>query len=141
MFWEGKLIYRILKMMGKYSNDMIASKVRETQAYRSYLELWVHEVKTSIATAKLLIENNKNNVTLSLENELDKINRYVEQVLYYGKSDSIEKDYMIRPIHLKELIMGLVKREANELIAAGVRPVFGDLIFLSLRIRSGSILF
>ena len=109
LFWEGKLIYRILKMMGKYSNDMIASKVRETQAYRSYLELWVHEVKTPIATAKLLIENNKNNVTLSLENELDKINRYVEQVLYYGKSDSIEKDYMIRPVHLKELIMGLVK--------------------------------
>lgn len=41
--------------------------------YKEYIELWIHEVKIPIAASKLIIENNKNEITKSIEEELDKV--------------------------------------------------------------------
>ncbi len=34
--------------------------------YKEYIELWIHEIKIPIATSKLIIENNKNEITKSI---------------------------------------------------------------------------
>ena len=54
------------------------------EEYKEYIELWIHEVKIPIATSKLIIENNKNDITKSIEEEIDKIDDYTEQALFYG---------------------------------------------------------
>lgn len=53
--------------------------------YREYIETWVHEIKTPIASTKLVIENNRNNTTDKIYNQIKKIENFVEQVLYYSK--------------------------------------------------------
>ena len=51
--------------------------------------MWVHEIKTPIASSKLLIENNTNEVTRKIDTQMDRIENYVEQVLYYSRSDEV----------------------------------------------------
>ena len=48
-----------------------------------------------------MIENNKNEVTKSIYEELQKIEDYVEQALFYARSNTVEKDYFIRKVKLK----------------------------------------
>ena len=62
--------------------DKVSEVKRETYDYREYIELWIHEVKTPIAACKLLVENNKNEVTKSIEEELEKVEDYIEQSLF-----------------------------------------------------------
>ena len=52
-------------------NDEIAVYRRSSNEYREYIETWVHEVKTPIASAELIIENHQTPVTLSLGEEID----------------------------------------------------------------------
>jgi hypothetical protein len=43
--------------------------------------------------------------------ELDKIENYIEQALYYSKIDYFSKDYLINEIELNKLIKEAVKKQ------------------------------
>lgn len=131
-FVEGKILYDVLKIENKYTNDIMSEYKNNFIDYQQYIETWIHEVKTPIATSKLLIENNKNITTLSIEEEIDKIDGYVEQVLYLAKSDSVEKDYHIKKVYLKNMVMNEVKKHSKEIINQNIKPVMGNLDFYVL---------
>lgn len=131
-FIEGKILYDLLKVEGKYINDINQTYNNKFIEYRRYIETWVHEIKTPIATSKLLIENNKNITTLSIEEEINKIDDYIEQVLYVSKSDTVEKDYHIKKLHIQDIVMNVMRRKSKEMINESIRPVLHDLDFYIL---------
>ena len=124
-FQEGRILYDILRRDEKYLNDTIAGQQRELQEYKDYVELWVHEVKTPIAVSRLIVENNRNEVTKSLEQEMDKLESFVDQMLYYSKSSSLQDDYHIRPVSLKGLVTDAVREQAKFMISNKVTPRIG----------------
>lgn len=126
-FYDGKLMYEVIKKNEKYLNDIIADQQEMISEYEKYVETWVHEIKTPIAVEHLMIENNKNSFTLSLEEEVDKIEAYVEQLLYYTKSGSLEKDYMIQPVSLKKLVSEAIRKNKKIMISCGVIPRLENL--------------
>lgn len=120
-FQEGKILFEILKVCNKSMNDHIFAYRKQTEDYYEYVETWVHEVKTPIAASKLVIENNRNLVTNSLDEEIDKIDQYIEQALYYARSTTIEKDYVIKALSLKAVVQEVVKQNAKMLIESKIR--------------------
>lgn len=131
-FEEGQILCQILKKDEKYMNDRIAAHEQELQEYKDYVETWVHEVKTPIAVSRLIMENNRDAVTKSLSEEMDRLEGYVEQMLYYSKGNSLQEDYRIRPVSLKTLVMEAVKGQARYMIAQKVTPRFEDLDYMVL---------
>ncbi|WP_277668856.1 sensor histidine kinase [Caproiciproducens galactitolivorans] len=119
-FLEGKLLYEVEKTTNKAMNDEIARYRLASREYREYIETWVHEVKTPISSSKLIIENNRNKITLNLNEELSKIENYVEQALFYSRSNSVEKDYVIKQTTLKELVNSSLKKYSVLLIESKV---------------------
>lgn len=126
-FYEGKIVHKIIKTEEKYWNDKITDWQAEIMEYYDYVQMWVHEVKTPIAVSKLMIENHKNEITLSLEEEIDKIEFYVEQMLYYAKCTSVEKDYKIEKINLRQVIATVLKKQSKMIIGKSVWPKFINL--------------
>lgn len=126
-FLEGKLLYDVMIQVNKSMNDRLASYRRASNDYREYIETWVHEVKTPITSSRLMIENNKNEVTRSLETEISRIEGYVEQALFYTRSNSVEKDYIIKKVNLKEMISSCVKKNARALIESRISVQMQDL--------------
>lgn len=84
--------------------------------YKEYIELWIHEIKLPIATSKMIIENNKNKTTKKIEEELEKVENYIEQALFYARSNTVEKDYFIKKVPLKEMVNESIKKNKNALI-------------------------
>ncbi|AFL98956.1 signal transduction histidine kinase [Desulfitobacterium dehalogenans ATCC 51507] len=117
-FYEGAALAEVLQAVGKSMNDEIGAHGRAIRDYRDYVELWVHEIKTPISAAKLICENNG---YAKVSDEVDKIENYVEQALFYARSGSVEKDYVIRKTELKTLIAQLLKKNAGYLIANKVK--------------------
>lgn len=115
-FVEGKLLKSIIQDTGKSMLENVNKYKYIQQDYKDYIELWIHEVKLPIATSKLVIENNKNEVTKNLEEELDKIENYVEQALYYARSSTVEKDYYINKCILKDIVNTAILKNKNNLI-------------------------
>lgn len=126
-FFEGELIYEIIKISNKSMNDEISFLKREKEEYRDFVETWVHEIKTPLAASKLIIENNKSEVTLSLNEEIDKVYEYVEQTLFYARSNHLEKDYIIKETNLKLLITTVIKKYSKILISYNCEINLSDL--------------
>ena len=64
----------------------------------------------------MIIQNNKNEVTKSIDEELDKVENYIEQALFYARSNIVEKDYYIKKVILKDIVNESIKKNKNTLI-------------------------
>jgi signal transduction histidine kinase len=125
-FYEGRILYDALKLVGKSMNDEIAIYKRSSTEYREYIEMWVHEVKTPIAGLELICENKGNERALE---EVQKIEGYVDQALFYSRSGDVEKDYMIKEIALSELVRHLLRNNSKYLISHKISVHLGNLAF------------
>ncbi|WP_160680768.1 sensor histidine kinase [Clostridium sp. C8-1-8] len=80
-----------------------------------FLISWVHEIKTPITTTKLILESGdftEQSTVSSLKEELNKIDDYVEKVLYYSRSNDFSKDYVIKEVALNSIIKESIKKHS-----------------------------
>ena len=126
-FLEGQILVDVLQCCNKYQNDQLACAEQENREYREYLDSWVHEIKTPITSARLIVENEKNPTTLRIDDELRKIDAYVEQVLYYARSTDVEKDFKVEKTTLQALVYAALKTYSKPLIQVGGKPVLKEL--------------
>ena len=108
IYLEAGPYYDLLKKASKSMREEINSIKNSRKEYKDYIEQWIHEVKTPIASIKLIEENNKTNTSRVVLQELEKLDTYVEQALFYARSEEVEKDYLIREMSLEECINKII---------------------------------
>ena len=121
---EGYPYYYALKEACKAMNDKISNIEKNERDYQEYIESFAHEIKTPIAALSLYAENKRDE---SLKYEIRKIEEYVEQVLYYARSDMPEKDYFVKKIKLNELIHPLILKNKDILLYEHITMNVHDL--------------
>lgn len=118
---EDRLYWEILRK----SNKSVIEKIREMEnsqrEYKEYIESWIHEVKTPITAAHLICENHKDGYTRQIMTELDEIGNEVEKVLYYARMERVDRDYLIRPVSLRSIVLSAVRGEKRHLIRCGMQ--------------------
>ena len=126
-FIVGEEINYIFKMLSRDMHENVKHYKNIQEEYREYIEMWVHEIKTPIASTKLLIENNNNEITRKIDTQIDKIENFVEQVLYYSRSDEVGKDYIIKKIELSKVVKNVIKKNQRDFINKKISLQLGDL--------------
>ena len=140
-FLEGELAYGALRAVAKAANDDVATYRRRVSDYREYVETWVHEAKSPLAAAHLMLDNVADAApandageellekTAALGDELSRVEGYIEQALFFARSETLDRDYLIRAHSLKDLVGTAIKANAHALIAAHVAPFRKNLDF------------
>ena len=105
---DDEVFYQILKLAEKSMLENISAVMQERRDYRDYIEQWVHEVKTPITAMKLICENHPSEFSRAILTELEKVDRFTEQTLYYARSEHTQKDYAIREIQLSDVVHGAI---------------------------------
>lgn len=126
-FIEGKILKRSLDQIDKSMIENVNKYKYMQEDYKEYIELWIHEIKIPIAASKLIIENNKNETTKRIDEELNKVENYIEQALYYARSSTVEKDYYIKKVKPKDIVNESIKRNKNVLIHEKISVNVHDL--------------
>ncbi len=115
-FLDGKILKDVITQIDKSMLENVNKYKYMTEDYKEYIEMWIHEIKIPIATSKIIIENNKTEITKSIDEELEKIENYIEQALYYARSNTVEKDYYIKKCDLKEIVNEGIRKNKTVLI-------------------------
>ncbi len=126
-FLEGQIYYDAAVEINHNMCDEINLYKQNIREYKEYIEMWVHEAKTPIATTKLIIENYPSRETQNIGEEIDMLERYIEQVLYYSKIDKVEEDYKITKYNLKEIVHKVVLNNKKALIGGKIKIDLHDL--------------
>ena len=101
----------IEKLYRELENEIQKNKQKNTDMV-DYYSMWVHQIKTPIAAMNFLLDNEEVDQKI-LQQELFKIERYVEMVLTYIRLDSTSSDYVITKINLDEVVKDSVKKYAT----------------------------
>lgn len=126
-FIEEKILEEVLKETDKSMLENVNNYKYWVEDYKEYIELWIHEIKLPLATSKLVIENNKNSATKSIGEELDKIEGYIEQALFYARSNVVDKDYFIKKCDLEKIVKECIKKNKNIIIQERISLELHDL--------------
>lgn len=123
--YEQKLFGKLLQKIYAQQNNKIEKIYREKKDNFEFISAWIHEIKTPIAVSNLLIENNRgkesDDFLTSIQQEVDRINGLVEQVLYYSKIDDFSRDYFVQELELQSLINQVIKKHARTFIHKNIR--------------------
>lgn len=121
---EGRIASQVVERLSDLANGELTMLRRSNADYRDYIELWIHETKTPIAAAKLVAQRIGGEEAHSIGRELERIERQVEQALYYARSTAVANDYEIREVVLAALCAEACKRNGRFLIEQEVTPHF-----------------
>lgn len=120
-FIESRIFNNILKEVSRDMHENVKYYKDMQSEYREYIETWVHEIKTPIASTKLIIENNNSKVANKIDFQIDRIDGFIEQVLYYARSDYASKDYIIKETNLDEVATKVIKRNYRDFISKKIK--------------------
>ena len=119
--------YKILKRANKSMLENVTDIKEKQKDYKEYIESWVHEIKIPITSAKLLCENNKTVITNKIDEDIEEVNNYVEQALFYARMDQVSNDFMIREISLNEVIKNVLARNKKIMIQNNMKVELKDV--------------
>lgn len=113
---------RLYREMIRSSNKSCIEKIRrvedEKKDYKEYIESWVHQIKAPITGISLLCDNGEtDHRRIRLENQ--KIENYVDMVLYYARSEEVYKDYLICETDLEDVVCEALEKNRLLLIQNG----------------------
>lgn len=130
-FPDAEILEEIIRICNKSYLDDLAVYKSMQENYREYIELWVHEIKTPLAWGMLSLENAQPELCPAsfeiLNDAYEEIEHKVQQVLYYSRSNSVEKDFQMGAIDLSDLCHAAARQRARLLISNQTRLSFSNL--------------
>ncbi len=115
-FYEGKILYHSLYEINKSMCEVVKELETQTNDFKEYIEMWIHEVKLPISSLVLIAHNHPDKFDKNTLEQIRRIEDYVEQVLYYVRQEFAEKDYLINSVSLKKVISNVALKNKNELL-------------------------
>lgn len=120
-YYDSLPYYHLLKLASKSMLEEITYIKNDRKEYKEYIEQWVHEIKTPISAIKLIGENHKSDVTRNILSELENVDHYVEQALFYARSEYVEHDYLIKEFSLDSCIHTVLVKNKQTFIQNRIR--------------------
>ncbi len=115
-FYEGIILWNALYDINKDMGELVLSKEHSVEDFKEYIEMWIHEVKIPIASLTLLCHNHKN-IPKELLKEIRVLDNYIDQVLYYVRSNYMNEDFLIKEISLNKIVSNVALKNKDDLLA------------------------
>lgn len=119
-FSEGRLALDAMFALTQLNKDELGELRTQNHERAQHTELWVHEVKTPLAAAKLVLDRMHGPDVAKLKIELERIEGLVEQALFTARSDTLVNDYLIREVRLADAVGEACKSNMCYLASCGV---------------------
>jgi signal transduction histidine kinase len=112
-----EVIKNLYVVLQENMNQMVS---REND-HLDYYTLWLHQIKTPIAAMHLVLQNADDLPQKPvLEQELFKVEQYVEMALQFIKIERIESDLVIQPYSLKDMVRQSIRKYSVLFIHKGL---------------------
>ena len=89
-----------------------------------YYTVWVHQIKTPIASMRLHLQNEDSALSRTLASDLHRIEQYVEMVLTFLRLNSESTDYVIKEYDLDKIIKQAVRKFSSDFIGRKLSLVY-----------------
>ena len=106
----------ILHHLQEYISTLTFKDKKKYEDMIDYYTLWVHQIKTPIASMKLKLQSEDTEFSRNVERDLFRIEQYTEMVLTYLRLDSSSTDYIFKKQDIDILIKNVLHKLSKDFI-------------------------
>lgn len=128
-FYEGKILYRALYEINKSMNENVKNLKLQVADFKEYVEMWIHEVKIPISSLVLMQHNHKDKFSKDQIRQIKRIENYVEQILYYVRQETAEKDYLITDVSLNKIVNKVLLKNKDDILENKINLIVDTLSY------------
>ena len=110
----------IINELLKENRKQVSQFQKKVSDVNDYFSIWVHQIKTPIASMKLKIDNEQMDL-LQLASDLNRIDHYVDLVLSFLKFDEEKIDWYFRKTDVDRIMRESLKKFSNDFIIKKIR--------------------
>ncbi|MCI8668047.1 MAG: HAMP domain-containing histidine kinase [Lachnospiraceae bacterium] len=126
-FYEGELVYQFLYEINKSMLERIGEYEFSINDFKDYVEMWIHEIKIPLSSLSLMVHNHRDIFDKRINQQIKRLDNYVEQVLYYVRSENAEKDYLIKENSLNDIVSNVVMKNKDDLLERNIELIVNDV--------------
>ncbi|MBR1931914.1 MAG: sensor histidine kinase [Lachnospiraceae bacterium] len=115
-FYEGRLTFDALYDIDKSMAEHVGELERQNEDFKEYIEMWIHEVKIPLAALTLRAHNHPEEFERRTIEQIRRLDDYVEQILFYARSENAEQDYRIAGTSLAKVVKAVALKNKDELL-------------------------
>lgn len=119
-FYEGELLYQALYDINKSMAECVRERESSIEDFKEYVEMWIHEVKIPISSLTLLCHNHKEILDKSYLEQVRKLDNYIDQILYYVRSNYAEEDFIIKETLLEKVVSNVALKNKDDLLESKI---------------------
>ena len=110
----------IINELLKENRKQVSQIQKKVSDINDYFSIWVHQIKTPIASMKLKIDNEQMDL-LQLASDLNRIDHYVDLVLSFLKFDEEKIDLYFRKTDVDKIMRESLKKFSNDFIIKKIK--------------------
>lgn len=126
-----QIIRKIVELKDSEKFNEVDEYKRSLSELNDYITKWVHEIKIPVSVCNLVLERIDESCSLNdikiLKEQINKIEYYIEQVLYISRASSYEEDITIAQVDLDKLIKKIVRKNSYLFIDKNISLELNDL--------------
>lgn len=127
---EERLVQEYVNQQVREHHLMLEQLLNSQKDQKDYMDSWIHEIKVPLAAVDLILNSIEFDIPdekfVLLQNEIQQIDEYVEQILYYSRSDEFVNDYLIQEYSLKKIIQPIIRSQANYFIQKNLQLTLAE---------------
>ncbi len=126
---EDRDYQEIIQLLRKEQTDGITQMNKRYSEMIDYYTVWVHQIKTPIASMRLNLQNEDSEFSRKVAEDLQRIEQYVEMVLAFLRLDSDSTDYVFREYRVDDIVKTAVKKFSTQFIRRKINLVYEPIDF------------
>lgn len=104
-----------------YATELDSYKVRIENHIR-FINQWAHQMKTPLAVIHLIIQDEDDHRFAAIADELDRLKKGLETVLYTARLDTFERDFYVESLPLESIVRSVTSEQKRLFIRRRIYP-------------------
>lgn len=114
----------IIELIIKEKNELEYVLNNSLTDSNDYFTMWVHQIKTPISAMRLLLQTSEQEEKAELEDQLFKIEQYVDMVLQYIRMKESNRDFVFETQNCDEIIKQAVRKYSKSFIRKKITLIY-----------------
>ncbi|TDK63004.1 HAMP domain-containing histidine kinase [Bacillus salipaludis] len=120
---EESLQQLLLSQFQHYQNELYNYK-HKLDGHIQFINQWVHQMKTPLSVIHLMIQDEDDPRFDAIGDELDRLRKGLDMVLYTARLDTFERDFFVEKLSLETVVRSVVSSQKRLFIRKRIFPSY-----------------
>ncbi|MRN51679.1 sensor histidine kinase [Paenibacillus monticola] len=114
-------VYEHLQIIERKYQEQLNVHVSRMDQHIVFINRWVHQMKTPLSVIQLTLPELEDEVASSIQEELERLRKGLEMVIYTSRLDRFEDDFQVEVLLLRKAVSEAVSENRRLFIRRGVQ--------------------